>query len=143
MPEPKIAKLQVVARDPAFDAGSTDLKLLPVQVFTGNLQYSVVANPWLRPELGTLYRLLATADPTRVMVKPRGETAHVKAVWEDFWEATEIVRLSTEAQEDWEADFSTGLGALLEPRELLALPGDGGGHPLHRWRFRHPSDRRG
>ena len=33
LPEPKVAKLQVIARDPASDAGNTDLRLLQVQVF--------------------------------------------------------------------------------------------------------------
>ena len=110
-------------RDPAFDTGNKDLRLLPVQVFTGNLQYGVVANPWLLPELGAMYRLLSTADPTRLKVWPRGNTREVQVAWEDLGEATEIVRLSTEVQKEWEASFSTGLGALLDPRELLALPG--------------------
>ena len=36
----------------------------------------------------------------------------MQVAYEDFWEAAEIVRLSTEVQKDWEAGFSTGLGAL-------------------------------
>ena len=42
-------------------------------------------------ELGAIYKLMATADPTRTMVCPRGSDEEVKRTWEDFWEAVGLV----------------------------------------------------
>ncbi len=44
--------------------------------------------------------------------------------WEDLWETFELLRLLCVRPEVWEARFTTGLEALLSPRERLALPGE-------------------
>ena len=46
------------------------------------------------------------------------------AAWKDLWETFELLRLLCARLEGWEAHLTAGLGALLSPRERLALPGE-------------------
>ena len=123
MPEVKVSKIRVLVANPRFDTGSTAVDVLEVQVLLGNLQFGAIANPTLRPALGAVARLLSTHDPERKQVRLKGEASAVRAAWDEFWEAVELVRVLSEVPEKWEPHFTTGLASLLAPQERLSLPG--------------------
>ena len=79
--------------------------------------------PALRLELKALDVFLGPAnskDQAVCRASSRSEQA-----WADLWEALETLRLVCARPEAWEERFVGGLASLLEPRERLALPGEG------------------
>ena len=122
--EEKVKKIEILLREPSYDAGNARFPFRGVVVPRGVLNFATVACPALLPEMKAIDRLLKTADQTRTMVVlESGKPGEVEAAWKEWWGAIETFRLYAEVPQAWTAHFATGLKSTLNPRERMALPG--------------------
>ena len=68
--------------------------------------------------------MLATSDPTRSIVAPRGTPTQVALKWEQFYDATEQLRLISDDTELWDSGYLSSFPGILTPMERLAIPGE-------------------
>ena len=62
LPEEKVNNIRLLLKEPAYDAGNTQIALRDVQVLRGTLNFAAVTCPPILPELGAVDRLLRTVD---------------------------------------------------------------------------------
>ena len=79
--------------EPCFDAGVTRIPLLEVQRLRGNATFWQTVQPALKPELGAIDAMLAQATPGDPFVCPRGDPEEVRAAYQEFWDAVEVLRV--------------------------------------------------
>jgi len=123
LPEPKIAKIRFLVNEEAFQFGNTAIPMHLLRSLIGILIYGTSACPILLPEMGALYRLLQNNVDGQANVRVEGDEDEVRRVWKEAWEVFEMIRVLVEDPQIWSSHFTSGLAAILNNRERLALPG--------------------
>ena len=90
----------------------------------GSMRNMASATRAIRAHYRAVSTMLATADPERVYVIPKGDVREVALKWDAFWDAIEQLRIITNDDEFWATGYLTAFAGVLTPRERLSIPGE-------------------
>ena len=123
--EPRVARLRTKSYLPEFDRSHKGaVSWRNVASLRGSIRNMRAATRAIRPHYRSVSRMLATSDPARSVVAPRGTPTEVALKWEQFYDAIEQLRLISDDTEFWDSGYLSSFPGILTPMERLAIPGE-------------------
>ena len=123
--QPRIERLRCKSYLPEFDRSHVGpVSWRNVASLHGSMRNMRAATRAIRPHYRSISRMLATSDPTRSVVAPKGSPAEVALKWDQFHDAIEQLRLISDDTEFWNSGYLSSFSGLLTPTERLTIPGE-------------------
>jgi hypothetical protein len=122
---PRVKRLRDKVWDVEFDRDYTgEVSYKKLASLHGSMRNMQAALRCVRAHYRAVSRMLATADPCRCTVRPRGDAQTVKLAWARFHDAVDQLRILADDDAFWSSGYLSSFAGMLSPAERLNTPGE-------------------
>jgi len=122
LPALKLEKARFLLSDAQLNHGEINIEVKFLESYRGHQNYWAVVQPVMKIVAGATDALLRGTPRGMRYVLPPGGAGDREAVFENFWDATELARVLLADAEKWSIRFTNGFASALTVAERLSLP---------------------
>ena len=120
----RVGRAQKKLWETEFDWGRRDVSMKQLQSLYGVIRNLGEVYTPLREHYKAISNMMATADPERLRVVPRGDAEQQLRAWTRFWRALENLRILFSDEALVQSNYLTTFAGALSARERLSMPGE-------------------
>ena len=122
LPHPKCVKSSYLLAVPELQPGVRQVPMKLVHELHGTINYCVISQPHLLPEMPSISRMLSQLDMTSKFANPHGSPLSVELAWVEWDEMLEYLRVLFGDADQWTTNFTSAFHTCLSLPELMAMP---------------------